>query len=132
METIQDVLIEQRFCNKCGKPLGEKDHGNRKSHPDCASKYKKQHQKEKYQVGNSAKLLIQKNEAIAVRLYNMDEQKCGISHLVASELGLKFSCPTITREYGNKKIHFFDQYGYSIETVNGIPLIHFYHESDLQ
>lgn len=132
MEEVYDQILLKRLCIRCKKPLDDNDHGNRKAHPDCAKNYKKQHQKEKYQIGNTAKLMIQKNEAIAARLYKLDEQKRGISYLYASELGLKFNCPSITREYGNKKIYFFDQYGYSIDTVNGSHLLFFYHESELQ
>jgi hypothetical protein len=132
METIHDVLKEKRYCKWCGKPLEETDHGNRKSHPDCASYNKRLRQNEKYKIGNSAKLMIQKNESVAAYLYKMDQQKRGISHLAALELGLKFNCPTTMREHLNKKIYFFDNYGYSIETVNGATLIYFYHENDLQ
>ena len=124
-------VVTQRLCKRCNKPFEEEAHGNRKSHPDCARKYKRQHQKEKYIVGNSAKLQIQKNETIAADLYKLDHQKRGISHLLASELGFKFNCHSIVRAYGNKRVHFFDKYGYSIETVNGNPLIYIYHVSEL-
>lgn len=131
MEKDQEHLIAKRLCNRCKKPLEEEAHGNRKSHPDCESRYKKQHQKEKYKVGNTAKLLIQKNETVAAYLYKLDPQKRGISYLVALEHGLKFDCPSIIRERFNKKIFFFDKYGYTIEIVNDEHLIFICHESDL-
>jgi hypothetical protein len=132
MEKIHDMQIEIRLCDKCGKPMGEKEHGNRRAHRECAYEYKKHHQKEKYKVGNSIKLLIQKNEAIAARLHKLDLQKQGIPYLAAMELGLKFNCPTTIVDYQNMKVHFFDHYGYSIKTVNGSSLIFIYNESELQ
>ena len=132
MENCEQNSNEKRICKICLQPLADDCHGNRKSHEECAKKYKKQRQTEKYKIGNSAKLMIQKNESVAAYLYKMDQQKRGVSHLVALELGLKFSCPTTMREHLNKKIYFFDNYGYSIETVNGATLIYFYHENDLQ
>jgi hypothetical protein len=132
MENIHDLQIEIRLCDKCGKPLAEKEHGNRKAHPDCAYEYKKQHQKNKYLIGNSVKLLIQKNESVAEALFKLDSQKCGIPLLTASEIGLKFNCPTTVYVYQNKKINFFDKYGYTIETINGEHLIFIYHESELR
>jgi hypothetical protein len=125
-------IIAQRLCLRCSKPLDSSEHGNRKSHEDCAKKYKKQHQTEKYKVGNSAKLMIQKNEAVAAHLYKLDQQKLGIPFTVAMELGFKFNCPTTKQIYLNKEINLLDQYGYSIETKKGEHLIFIYHESDLQ
>ncbi|HUX97904.1 MAG TPA: hypothetical protein VMV47_19385 [Bacteroidales bacterium] len=131
-ENYKYHTVTHRLCKRCNEPLEEGAHGNRKSHPDCASKLKKQHQKEKYKIGNSAKLMIQKNEAIAADLYKMDHQKHGIPLLQASEFGLKFSCHTITIKHLKKDIHMFFQYGYSIETFNGENLIFIHHESDFQ
>jgi hypothetical protein len=116
---------------RCSKPLDSREHGNRKSHKDCAYSYKKLHQKEKYKVGNSVKLMIQKNAAVAKKLYKLDALKCGIPYLEAMEYGLKFSCPSTIREHLNKKVYFFDQYGFTIETINGDNLIFIYHETDL-
>ncbi len=132
MEEDQKQFTENRFCIICHEPLEAKAHGNRKSHQACGDEYKKMHQREKYKIGNSAKLTIQKNEAVAAHLYKIDQQKLGIPYLAALELGLKFTCPSTPREHLNKTIHMFDKYGYSIETVNGETLIYFYHEDDLQ
>jgi hypothetical protein len=132
MENCEQNSNVKRICKICLQPLADDCHGNRKSHEECAKKYKKQHQTEKYRVGNSAKLLIQKNEAVAAHLYNLDQQKLGIPFTVAMELGLKFNCPTTKRKNLNKEINMFDNYGYTIETTNGEILIFIYHESDLQ
>jgi hypothetical protein len=123
-------IIAQRLCLRCSKPLDSSEHGNRKSHEDCAKKYKKQRQTEKYKIGNPAKLMIQKNEAVAAHLYKLDQQKLGIPFTVAMELGLKFNCPTTKRKNLNKEINMFDNYGYTIETINGEILIFIYHESN--
>lgn len=131
MEEYQKRFAENRFCNVCQGPLETKEHGNRKAHMDCAYENKKQKQKEKYKIGNSVKLMIQKNEALAAHLYNRDQKKLGFPYLVVLELGLKFTCPSTPRVYLNKKINMFDKYGYSIETINGETLIFFYHEDDL-
>ena len=85
------------------------------------------HQKEKYQIGNSAKLMIQKNEAIAESLYKMDPKKLGIPYMVVLAQGLNFDCPSTKRRYLNKEIHMLDQYGYRVETIKGEHLILFYH-----
>ncbi|MGD0757198.1 MAG: hypothetical protein ABR927_19305 [Bacteroidales bacterium] len=132
MENDQVPLRANRLCIRCNAPLEPNEHGNRKAHQTCAYEHKKQAQKEKYKVGNSAKLMIQKNEAIAARLYQMDKHKMGIPYMVALEHGLNFSCPSTLNNRQNKKVYFFDQYGYSIETVNGDHLIFIYHESDFQ
>ncbi len=124
-------IIAKRLCMRCSKPLDSTEHGNKKSHPNCASKYKKQHQKEKYKVGNSAKLMIQKNEAVAAHLYKLDQQKNGIPFTVAMELGFKFDCPSTLRNHLNMKIHMLDKYGYTLETINGEILIFIYYESEL-
>jgi uncharacterized Fe-S cluster-containing radical SAM superfamily protein len=111
--------------------LYDNDHVNRKAHPDCAKNYKKQHQKEKYQIGNTAKLMIQKNEAVAARLYEMDKQKTGIPFTYAMEQGFRFDCPTFTRKHLNKTVNMFDHYGYVLETIKGEILIFIYYESEL-
>ena len=132
MEIDKQDLVEKRICKICQISLSDNDHGNRKAHKDCAYEHKKQHQKEKYKIGNSIKLMIQKNEAVAAYLYKLDNQKSGIPYLTAMELGLKFNCPSIIREHLSKKVYFFDQYGFTIETINGDNLIFIFHESDLQ
>jgi hypothetical protein len=132
MENCEQNSNKKRICKICQQPLADDCHGNRKSHADCAKKYKKQHQTEKYKVGNSAKLLIQKNEAVAAHLYKLDQQKLGIPFTVAMELGFKFNCPTTKQIYLNKEINLLDQYGYSIETKKGEHLIFFYHEHELR
>lgn len=132
MGTTYNNSEEKRFCNICTLSLTPNDHGNRKSHPECAYRNKKLVQKEKYLIGNSAKLMIQKNEAVAACLYKMDKQKLGIPYVVAMEQGLKFDCPSTRRNYLNKIINMFDRYGYALETLAGEILIFIYHESDLQ
>ena len=131
MGNDQKHLITNRICIWCNGPLEPNEHGNRKAHTKCAYEHKKQSQKEKFKVGNSAKLKIQKNETAAAILYKMDHQKCGVPYLTAIQYGLNFDCPTIIREHSNKQVFFFDNYGYSIETVKGSTLIFIFHESDL-
>jgi hypothetical protein len=116
----------------CNSPLEPNEHGNRKAHKKCAYEHKKQSQKEKFKVGNSAKLKIQKNETVAANLYKLDLQKTGIPYLVALEHGLNFNCPSTRYDRLNTIVYFFDHYGYSIKTINGEHLIFIYHESDLQ
>ncbi|HUX95061.1 MAG TPA: hypothetical protein VMV47_04950 [Bacteroidales bacterium] len=123
---------EKRICIFCQRQLDEDSHGNCKAHKSCAYRNKKLRQKEKYKIGNPAKLLIQKNETVAAQLYEMDQQKHGIPHLTAMELGFKFECPSIKREYMDTVIYMLDKYGYSFETIDVEILIHFYHESDLK
>ena len=124
--------VEKRICIFCQRQLDEDSHGNSKAHKSCAYRNKKLRQKERYQVGNSAKLLIQKNEEVAARLYRMDQQKQGIPHLKAMELGFKFDCPTTKRNLKNKIIYMMDRYGYAIETIDSEILIYILHESDIQ
>jgi hypothetical protein len=126
------ILGEKRICIFCQQPLAEDSHGNSKAHKSCAYRNKKLRQKEKYPVGNSAKLLIQKNEAVAAGLYKLDQKKQGISHLTVLELGFKFECPSIKRKHLNTIINMFDKYGYGIKTIDSEILIFFYHESDLK
>jgi len=123
-------INENRICKFCEKPLDPDEHGNRKYHTECSYKNKLQRQKEKYKVGNSAKLLIQKNEDIASRFYELDKQKEGIPYKEAEKAGLDFDCPVTRWKHKGKTIYFFDQYGYSIDTINGITKIFIYHESD--
>ena len=120
-----------RLCGICNIPLEKNTHGNRRYHPECSRKEKLQRQKRNYQVGNSAKLLIQKNEKVAARLYEMDKQKSGIPVTFALELGLKFNCPTLKVKHLNMEVNMFGQYGYVIETIKGEILIFIYHESEL-
>ena len=125
-------LSEKKTCIFCRQMLEEDSHGNRKAHKSCAYRNKKLRQKEKYQVGNSAKLLIQKNEEVAAYLYKLDKERRGIHHLTAMELGFKFECPSIKSKYMDTVIYMFDKYGYSFETIDGEILIFLYHESDLK
>jgi hypothetical protein len=122
---------EIRLCKFCNKPLDTKDHGNRKTHIECYYKNKLYQQKEKYKVGNKAKLLIQKNEAVVARLHMMDKHKSGIPFTYAMEQGFKFDCPIYTRMHLNKPIKMFDKYGYDLDTIKGETLIFIYHESEL-
>ncbi len=131
MEIFKQDLAEKRLCKYCQKPLDSDEHGNRKAHPECSYKNKLQHQKKKYKIGNNAKLMIQKNEAVAARLYEMDKQKNGIPPLYASEMGFKFNCPSTTHMSNGNKVYFFEHYGYSIENINGKTLIFIYNESDI-
>jgi hypothetical protein len=131
MESAEQDLTGKRICKICQMPLADGDHGNRKAHLNCAYQEKKMRQKEKYEVGNSAKLQIQKNEAVTARLYKLDQKKQGISHLEAMEQGFKFKCPSTKRKHLNMIINMFDKYGYSLETIENEILIFFYHESDL-
>ena len=116
MENDRVHLIANRLCIMCNSPLEPNEHGNRKAHKKCAYEHKKQSQKEKFKVGNSAK----------------DLQKTGIPYLVALEHGLNFNCPSTRYDRLNTIVYFFDHYGYSIKTINGEHLIFIYHESDLQ
>lgn len=111
----------------------DEQHGNRKYHETCAMEQKLERQKEKYKIGNEAKLKIQKTEAALTRLYKMDPEKNGISYFRAIEHGLQFNAPYRLRENSllDKTINFFDQYGYYIETINNQTLIFIYHESEL-
>jgi hypothetical protein len=132
MEPSEKNSNGKRICGSCQLSLADDDHGNRKYHMECESKRKKQNQKVKYKIGNSAKLMIQKNEGVAASLYKMDMQKAGIPLIVAMEPGLKFDCPSVKRKYLNKEINMFDQYGYALETINREILIFIFHESDIQ
>jgi hypothetical protein len=131
MEKFEQYVDENRICKFCHKPLDSDEHGNRKSHTECSYKNKLCRQKQKYKVGNNAKLLIQKNEPLAARLHLMDKQKTGIPFTYAMELGFKFECPTFPRKHLNKTIHMFDKYGYVLETIKNEILIFIYHESEL-
>jgi len=131
MEPTENEIMDKRVCKICLLPLSDDVHGNKKSHDECAYKEKKKRQREKYRVGNDAKLMIQKNEAVAATLYRQDKPKQGIPYMLVSESGFKFSCPTSKRTHFNKIINMMDRYGYSLETVNGEVLIFFYHVSEL-
>lgn len=56
--------MEERICSYCKEPLDPMAHGNQRMHPECAYLEKKDRQKSRYQIGNEAKLKIQKNENI--------------------------------------------------------------------
>ena len=131
MEKREQYFDEKRVCTFCHKPLDYDEHGNLKAHPECSYKNKLLRQKEKYKVGNTAKLMIQKNEAVAARLYEIDKQKNGIPFTYAMEQGFRFDCPTLTRKNLNKTINMFDHYGYVLETLKSEILIFIYHESEL-
>lgn len=124
-----------KLCKRCKEviidPKGP--HGNRQYHEKCAKEQKLERQKEKYKVGNEAKLKIQKTEAVLARLSKMDPEKEGISYFLAIEHGLQFSAPYRLRENSllNKTINVIDQYGYYIETINNQTLIFIYHVSEL-
>ena len=120
-----------RICLGCGNPLDLDKHGNRKYHQDCGSEIKKQRQKKKYQIGNYAKLLIQKNEAVAERLHTLDNQKKGIPYMRAMAEGFKFDCPTTIRIHHKKKVYMLYRYGYLIEQHDSETLIFIFHESEL-
>jgi len=125
--------MKERLCSYCHEPLDPDAHGNQRMHPRCAYKYKKMRQKEKYQIGNSAKLQIQKNEAVLARIYKIDPDKNGISYLKALEYGLKFdcSCTKVENPFINNTIFMFDKYGYCIKEMKNQTLITVYHVSEL-
>jgi hypothetical protein len=131
MQNREENSSKKRICTICHQPLAEDSHGNCKAHKACAYQFKKQRQKEKYQVGNSAKLLIQKNEEVAAYLYHLDKDRRGIPHLKAMELGLKFDCPSIKQKYKGEVIYMFHKYGYSIKKIDNEILIFIYYEPDL-
>jgi len=56
--------MEEKICPVCNEPLDPGFHGNQRMHPGCASKRKKEMQREKYKIGNEVKLKIQKNEKV--------------------------------------------------------------------
>ncbi|MCU0343222.1 MAG: hypothetical protein MUF28_05315 [Ignavibacterium sp.] len=128
---MEENSSENRICRICQKPLAEDSHGNTKAHKDCAYKDKKLRQKAKYKIGNSVKLMIQKNEDVAAHLYQLDKERKGIPHLKAMELGFKFDCPSVKRKYKDAIIYMFDRYGFSFETINNEILIFIYYEPDL-
>jgi len=124
---------DARKCKRCKKPLDENAHGNRDYHPQCYYEEKKERQRKKYQVGNSEKLQFQKCESALEILYDMDPGKNGIPVYRAIQEGLNVDCPC--RRYihpeTKEEIFMFDQYGYSIKTINNITLIFIYHEREL-
>ena len=124
-----------KLCKKCNELMLDPDeqHGNRKYHETCAMEQKLERQKEKYKIGNEAKLKIQKTEAVLAQLYKMDPEKKGISYFRTIEIGLKFNtpCMQIKSSLLNKTINVFDQYGYYIETINNQTLIFICHVSEL-
>jgi len=124
-----------KLCKRCKELMLDPDeqHGNRQYHEKCAKEQKLERQKEKYKIGNNAKLKIQKTEAVLAHLYNIDPEKNGIPYFQAIENGLRFDTPCRPNKHSllNKTINVFDQYGYSVETINNQTLIFIYHESEL-
>lgn len=129
---MEENSSENRICKICQKPLAEDSHGNTKAHKDCAYKDKKLRQKAKYKIGNSVKLMIQKNEDVAAQLFQLDKERHGIPYLVAMEQGVRFNCPTTTIRHLNKEIQMFHHYGYYIETVDEETLIFIHHDTTNQ
>jgi hypothetical protein len=125
--------MEERICSYCKEPLDPMAHGNQCMHSECAYKYKKERQKNRYQIGNGAKLRIQKNEAVLAQLHKQDPEKRGYPYRIAMEKGLKFDCPYTERNspYINGSIYMFDQYGYNINRINNNTLIIVYHVSEI-
>ena len=125
--------MEEKICSYCNEPLDPMAHGNQRMHPECAYKHKMERQKNKYQIGNSAKLRIQKNEEILAQLHKQDPEKRGFPYRIVLENGLKFDCPYTERNspHINCGIFMFDQYGYSIDKLNNDTLIFIYHVSEL-
>lgn len=124
-----------KLCKRCNKPMLDSDerHGNRKYHKICAKEQKLERQKEKYKIGNDAKLKIQKTETVLANLYEMDPEKEGIPYFQAIKNGLQFDipCRPIKHSLLNKTINVFDQYGYSVETINNQTLIFIHHVREL-
>ena len=60
--------MEEKICSYCKDPLDPKAHGNQRMHPECAYREKRERQKNRYQIGNIAKLKIQNNEKILAQL----------------------------------------------------------------
>jgi len=125
--------MEEKTCSCCTRPLDPMAHGNQHMHPECAYRQKRERQKRKYQIGNAAKLKIQKNEEILARLHKQDPEKRGFLYRIVMENGLKFDCPYTERNspYINGSIFMFDQYGYSLKKENNNTLIIAYHVSEL-
>ena len=125
--------MEERICRYCKEPIDPMAHGNQRLHPECAYEEKKDRQKSRYQIGNEAKLKIQKNEVILAKMHKQDPDKRGFPYRVALENGLKFDCPCTEQNspYINGSIYMFDQYGYSISQINNNTLIFVYHVSEL-
>ena len=125
--------MEERICSYCKEPLDPMAHGNQRMHPQCAYWKKKDRQKNRYQIGNAAKLKIQKNEKILAQLHEQDPEKRGFPYLMVLEYGLKIDCPSTerTRSFNDSIVYIFDQYGYSIKTQNNNTLIFVYHVSEL-
>ena len=125
--------IEERICSYCKEPLDPTAHGNQRMHPECAYREKKERQKNRYQIGNAAKLKIQKNEAILAQMHEQDPEKRGIPYRMVLENGLKFDCPCTERNspFNNGSVYMFDQYGYSINKMDKTTLIYIYHVSEL-
>ena len=122
----------ERYCLRCGRPLDPDAHGNQKMHPHCSYEHKKERQKEKYPIGNKAKIFIQKNESIAARLHKLDKDKKGISVYKVIEEGFKFDGPTEKINHLYNAIYMIEKYGYSIKEFPNETLIIFYHVSELQ
>ena len=97
----------------------------------CTYEEKLERQKGNYQIGNEVKLMIQKNERIAARLHDLDQERNGYTHYYVQEEGFKFSCPVLIRESIFGKIHMLDKYGYLIKDIKNNTLIIFYHVSEI-
>ena len=125
--------MEDRICSYCKDPLDPGAHGNQRMHPECAYLFKRERQKNKYQIGNAAKLKIQKNEAILAQMHKQDPEKRGFPYRVVLENGLTFDCPCTERNspYINSSVYMFDQYGYSFNKMNNNTSIIIYHVSEL-
>lgn len=107
-------------------------HGNQRMHPKCAYLGKKERQNNKYQIGNAAKLKIQKNETVLALMHKQDPEKRGFPYRMALENGLKFDCPYYERNgHSNGIVYMFDKYGYCLNEMNNQTLIIIYHESEL-
>jgi hypothetical protein len=129
MESNTKMPEREAICGFCNNQLTDVTHGNRQYHKECAYKRKLQRQKERYSIGNDAKLMIQKNESVLAFIHKQCSH--GIPFVQAMEIGLKFNCPSRTIELQDKKIFMFDKYGYSIKDDKGQTLIIVHHESEL-
>ena len=99
--------MEKRKCSYCHRPLDPMAHGNQRMHPECAYLSKMERQKNKYQIGDTAKLKIQKNDKILAQLHKQDSEKQGFPYLPVLENGLKINCTYTERNrpYVNGSIY---------------------------
>lgn len=125
--------MDERICSYCEEPLDPLAHGNQRMHPECAYEEKKDRQKSRYQIGNTAKLKIQKNEIILAQIHEQDPDKHGFPYRAVLEMGLKFDCPYVERStpVADSSVYMFDQYGYNFKKENNNTLIIVYHVSEL-